>query len=174
MGVNIEIKARVHDPERMETLIRNMSGEGVQVLRQVDTFFQVSQGRLKLREHEQGPAQLIYYQRKDDAGPRPSRYWIVTVPEPDMLKQVLTDAIGLAGVVRKIRHLYWVGNTRIHLDCVENLGTFLELEVVLKPDQTCEEGRSLATQLMTELEVIPEDLIRCAYFDLLKGVDGRL
>jgi adenylate cyclase class IV len=173
LAVNIEIKARVRKPEKMETLIRNLSDRPVEILHQVDTFFQVSEGRLKLREHRQGPAQLIFYQRADQTGPRPSRYRIVPASEPDILKQVLTDALGLLGVIRKTRRLYRAGNTRIHLDSVEGLGTFLELEVVLDPDQTFKQGRTRARQLMKDLEVSPEDLVEGAYLDLLRQVGSN-
>ena len=118
--------------------------------------------------------ELIYYQRADTAGPKTSNYLIARTPEPDTLRATLSAALGVRGVVRKERWLYLVGQTRIHLDQVEGLGAFLELEVVLGPDDTPEHGQVIAERLMQQLGVQPADLIDVAYIDLLDvGVDSR-
>uniref|UniRef100_A0A8C3H8J1 CYTH domain-containing protein n=1 Tax=Chrysemys picta bellii TaxID=8478 RepID=A0A8C3H8J1_CHRPI len=80
---------------------------------------------------------------------------------------VLSQALGVQGVVKKERRLYVVGQTRVHLDRVEGLGDFLELEVVLSEQQSPEDGERVARRLMEELEVQEEDLVAGAYLDLL-------
>ncbi|MFN2187221.1 MAG: CYTH domain-containing protein, partial [Candidatus Promineifilaceae bacterium] len=81
----------------------------------------------------------------------------------------LESALGIRGIVRKRRWLYWVGNTRLHLDIVEGLGAFVELEVVLSTGQRIEEGEAIATSLMERLGISKGDLIEGAYIDLLES-----
>ena len=73
-------------------------------------------------------------------------------------------------MVRKARHLYIAGRTRIHLDRVEGLGDFLELEVVLAEEDSIKDGEAEAQKLMEPLRVLPEDLVPDAYADLLAGL----
>ncbi|KPP58485.1 hypothetical protein Z043_123685 [Scleropages formosus] len=82
-------------------------------------------------------------------------------------QKVLSDALGVKGIVKKERHLYLVGQTRVHVDSVEGLGQFMELEVVMKEGQGVEEGEAIAQELMQQLGVKREDLIVGAYMDLL-------
>src|SRR3974377_677953 len=98
-----------------------MSDPPVVVLEQEDTFFNIGRGRLKLRESSAGHVELIYYERQDTPGPRRSNFLISPTTEPESLKEVLTAAFGIAGVVRKRRWLYHAGQTRIQLDEVEGL-----------------------------------------------------
>ncbi|MCG8465564.1 MAG: class IV adenylate cyclase, partial [Xanthomonadales bacterium] len=83
------------------------------------------------------------------------------------LKSTLEHAYGIKGVVEKVRHVYSVGQTRVHLDEVKNLGHFMELEVVLEDDQSLEQGEAIAQDLMQKLGIEPKDLIQGAYMDLL-------
>lgn len=169
MAANIEIKARVRDPDALRTRAEALSDTPCAVIPQEDTFFHIPQGRLKLRALAPDRGQLIYYQRQDAAGPKRSDYCIATTGEPDALKTVLAAALGVRGVVRKQRHLYLVGNTRVHLDHVEGMGMFVELEVVLGPGQTEEAGQATATGLMAELGIREVDLVEGAYIDLLQN-----
>jgi predicted adenylyl cyclase CyaB len=169
MATNIEIKARIQDFENLKGLVAQLSdGPGVSIP-QEDTFFHTPHGRLKLRCLSPEHAELIYYEREDASGPKPSNYLIHTTRDPDTLKAALSAALGVRGVVRKQRWLYQVGQTRIHLDEVEDLGTFLELEVVLSPDQSQAEGITIAHKLMAQLGIEESDLIKAAYIDLLEG-----
>ncbi|KAM8820198.1 adenylate cyclase CyaB-like [Eudromia elegans] len=140
-----------------------------------DTFFVAPRGRLKLRRSSEGPAELIFYERPDAAGPKLSRFSACRVDDADGLEAVLTQALGVLGVVEKQRHLYMVGQTRVHLDHVEGLGDFLELEVQLREEQTPEQGALVARQLMEQLGMRDEDLLPGAYLDLLlaRGEPGR-
>jgi predicted adenylyl cyclase CyaB len=167
MPRNIEIKARAHDWERQKILARDLSDQEPQYLIQEDTFFNVPQGRLKLRVFQDGTAELIQYAREDGNGPRESRYVRTTSNDPQGLKAVLAHALGVAGAVRKKRTVLMVGQSRIHLDEVEGLGTFLEIEVVLYRDQMAETGVKTAQELIAALEIPREDLVAPAYIDLL-------
>jgi predicted adenylyl cyclase CyaB len=164
---NIEIKAHARNFEEINVRAEKLSDTPVQVLPQEDTFFNTPQGRLKLRvlaEH----AELIYYTRPDQDGPKRSDYHITRSNDPDNLKRVLELAYGIRGVVKKTRYLYLVGQTRVHLDDVDGLGQFMELEVVMQDGQGDAEGQEIAEVLMSALGVERSDLIDGAYMDLLE------
>jgi predicted adenylyl cyclase CyaB len=173
MPTNIEIKAKVRDIESLRSRAEHLSDAAVQTIPQVDTFFATEAGRLKLRELGQGYGQLIYYERPDIEGPKRSDYYVFETHEPISLKSVLSMALGVRGVVRKVRYLYMVGQTRVHLDEVEGLGHFLELEVMLAPAQTDQEGREIAEGLLNALGVEKADLLEGAYIDLQENAAGR-
>ena len=168
MPSNIEIKARVRDFEEIRARAEKLSDTPVQAIPQEDTFFNVEKGRLKLRILAPDQSQLIYYTRPDQEGPKRSDYHITRSPDPENLKRVLELACGIRGVVRKTRYLYLVGQTRVHLDDVEGLGQFMELEVVLEEGQSDAEGQRIAEELMSALGVERGDLIDGAYMDLLE------
>jgi predicted adenylyl cyclase CyaB len=169
MATNIEIKARVRDIDAVRAIAERLSDVPCTVLLQEDTFFHSPRGRLKLRVLAPDRGQLIYYERADAAGPKRSEYYVSATTDPASLLAVLAPCLGVRGVVRKRRSLYWVGNTRIHLDEVEGLGSFLELEVMLGPGQSVEEGQTIARELMSKLGVQESDLLQGAYMDLLEG-----
>jgi adenylate cyclase class IV len=150
-----------------------LSGSPGQEIPQEDTFFRVPHGRLKLRELSPEQGELIYYEREDARSPKPSRYLVAGTREPAALRAVLAVALGLRGVVRKRRLLYQVGQTRLHLDQVEGLGSFLELEVVLAGDQDTARGTAIAAELMEQLGIAGSDLVPCAYLDLLDQQSAR-
>ncbi len=168
MPANIEIKARVRDFEEIKRRAEKLSDTPLKVIPQEDIFFNVEKGRLKLRILTSDQSQLIYYTRPDQEGPKRSDYHISLSPDPQNLKRVLELAYGIRGVVRKTRYLYLVGQTRIHLDDVEGLGQFMELEVVLEEGQSDAEGQKIAEDLMSALGVEGTDLIDGAYMDLLQ------
>ena len=170
MPSNIEIKARVADPARRRELAERLAGTSPVVLQQTDTFFPGARGRLKLRELSPTRGELISYHRADLAGTKQSHYLLACTDDPAALRAVLADAYGTGTVVTKTRLLYLVGQTRIHLDEVAGLGSFLELEVVLAEGQSPDEGHRTAREIMAALEVRDEDLIEGAYADLLAGL----
>lgn len=169
MPVNIEIKARLHNFADIRTRAGQLSDRPLEVIPQEDTFFVTPKGRLKLRLLGPDRAQLVWYTRPDQEGPKRSDYEIFETKEPEKLKSILAAAYGLRGVVRKTRYLYLVGQTRVHLDDVEGLGQFLELEVVLREGQSEAEGQAIAEDLMMKLGVEKEDLLEGAYMDLIEG-----
>lgn len=167
MPSNIEIKAYARRFEEIKSRASQLSDTPVQVIAQEDTFFNTAQGRLKLRvlaDH----SELIYYTRPDQDGPKRSDYHITRSQDPENLKRVLELAYGIRGFVRKTRYLYLVGQTRVHLDDVEGLGQFMELEVVMRDGQSDPEGQAVAEELMSALGVDRTDLIDGAYMDLLE------
>jgi predicted adenylyl cyclase CyaB len=165
---NIEIKARVRDPRVLESVARSLSDMPPVVLRQRDTFFACRDGRLKLREFGCGKSELIWYRRIDSPGSKRSDYQITPVSEPEKLRAVLAGAYGTTQVVEKIRTLLHVGQARIHLDDVVGLGTFIELEVVLRDGQPEQDGHAIAADLMERIGIDPSDLVDRAYADLLR------
>jgi predicted adenylyl cyclase CyaB len=173
MALNIEIKARLRDLERLTAQVASMADGPGQVIRQHDVFFLLPRGRLKLRVLGPSLGQLVYYEREDDLGPKLSGYLISVTHEPDSLERVLSAALGVRGVVDKVRHLYRVGQTRVHLDTVIGLGEFIELEVVLGPGQSQRDGERIAGQLMERLGIHEDDLIDVAYIDLLEAQQSK-
>jgi predicted adenylyl cyclase CyaB len=172
MARNIEIKVRVESIEALESVVATLATEGPTLIHQDDTFFRCETGRLKLRAFSADEGELIYYRRPDVSGPRASFYLRSPTSAPDTLRESLTLAYGQAGRVRKRRTLYLVGRTRIHLDRVEGLGTFLELEVVLGDEESAEQGVAEAQEWMRRLAVMPQQLIDRAYVDLMRDAGG--
>lgn len=167
VATNVEIKARVADPRAMAERAAAVAEEGPWTLEQDDTFFGCQGGRLKLREFGDATGELIFYRRRNQAGPGRSDYRITPTADPAGLRAALGDALGVIGRVRKRRVLYLAGRTRIHLDRVEGLGDFLELEVVLNDGEPAAAGEAEARLLMDRLAVGNEDLVEVAYVDLM-------
>lgn len=174
MARNIEIKARVRDFANVRELAAEISGAAPELIEQEDVFFQTPQGRLKLRRLSQDEGELIFYVRPDSSGPKTSTYAISETVEPAQLRSVLADALGETALVKKVREVYLVGSVRIHLDVVEGLEEFLELEVVLGDNDTEKSGETIAYDLMTQLGIDKSDLIEGAYADLLSKKHGTV
>lgn len=169
MARNIEIKARLADIDTTLALARPLADGEPQLIAQDDTFFTSAKGRLKLRAFADGRGELIYYERPDQAGPKTSFYVLSPTASPDTLREALTLAHGQIGRVRKLRTLLLAGRTRIHLDRVEGLGDFMELEVVLADDEPMQDGVAEAHALMAKLGIAADQLIDVAYLDLLRA-----
>ena len=169
MARNIEIKARLADIDATLALARPLADGEPQLIAQDDTFFNAAKGRLKLRAFADGRGELIYYERPDQAGPKTSFYVLSPTASPDTLREALTLAHGQIGRVRKLRTLLLAGRTRIHLDRVEGLGDFMELEVVLAHDDAMQDGVAEAHALMARLGIAADQLIDVAYLDLLQA-----
>ncbi|KAI6217431.1 CYTH domain-containing protein [Aphelenchoides besseyi] len=171
MPRNVEIKAKIEDLDSMLASGRRLcSGAEPQVIRQHDTFFVSKTGRLKLREFpgdEEKRAELIYYDRPDESGPKLSDYIKTETADPQGLKSLLSVTNGMKGEVKKVRYLFLYGQTRIHIDNVEGLGSYMELEVCLKDDETLDYGVQLANEIREKLNVPEENLVTGAYFDAL-------
>lgn len=167
MARNVEIKAQVDSLAAIEPLAAALSGQEPVVIEQDDTFFACASGRLKLRAFADGSGELIFYRRADDTGPKESFYIVSPTNSPDTLREALALAYGATGRVKKHRTVFMAGRTRIHLDRVEDLGEFLELEVVLREDESAEAGMEEARTLMAGLGIAPGQLLSGAYVDLL-------
>jgi predicted adenylyl cyclase CyaB len=168
MPRNVEIKARLTAPDAVRDAAAALADGPARVLRQHDTFYRTPSGRLKLRRCGEGRGELIAYARSDAAGPKTSRYVIAPTDDPDALHAALAAALDVRGEVVKVRRLYLRGRTRIHLDDVAGLGHFLELEVVLAAGEDEAAGRREAREVMARLGVGEDDLVACAYIDLLE------
>jgi adenylate cyclase class IV len=164
---NVEIKARIASIDSLAQKAAALADKGPIEIVQDDTFFACPNGRLKLRAFSPAEGQLIFYVRPDQAGPKESFYILSPTATPDLLRETLSLAYGQAGRVRKHRTLYLAGRTRIHLDRVENLGDFLELEVVLSEGESAKSGEAAARDLMGKLGIPADQLIEGAYVDLL-------
>ncbi len=165
MGQNIEIKAYCPSPETIETIIQKMNLPFGGILHQTDTFYQTPRGRLKLRETGNS-ATLIPYLRKNQKGPRSSDYVLLTVEDPALTHRIFSEMFGVRSVVEKTRRIWFYENVRIHLDEVEDLGHFIELEGVVD-DKNPGAPTLEKVELLMELFSIGEDnLIMKAYVDL--------
>ena len=166
MARNVEIKARLESVEALLPRAAALADRGPIEIRQDDTFFRCGNGRLKLRDFLDGSGELIFYRRGNVAGPKESFYLRSPTTTPGVLRESLTLAYGQAGRVVKRRTLFLVGRTRIHLDRVEGLGHFLELEVVLDENEATAAGEREARLLMDRLGIEPQQLVEGAYVEL--------
>jgi predicted adenylyl cyclase CyaB len=168
MARNIEIKARAQHFDQLSERAAELSPEAPLIFRQQDFFYDVPRGRLKLRQFDDGtPAELIFYQRDDRDGPKASYYTRSPVTNPEAMHSLLATALTTRGIVTKERHVYTIGRTRIHLDRVDGLGDFVELEVLLAQDDEEEGGHAEAHEMFAKLGVPETDLVAVAYVDLL-------
>ena len=168
MARNIEIKSSIEDLRSCVDRARALSGSAPVVIEQEDYFFNCESGRLKLRVFSSEKGELIFYRRKNESGPKMSEYFISGTSEPDSLLRVLEKSHGLRGVVKKTRRLFLAGRSRIHIDRVENLGDFLEFEVVLSDEADPGDAEQEALRLMGHFGIEEDSLIPCAYIDLIE------
>jgi len=163
---NIELKARDRNPKRSLRICETLGAEDLGVLLQRDTYFDVPNGRLKLREEDGSAPCLIVYVREDLAGQRESRYQIVEVASPPGdLRAALGSTIGTKAVINKRRRLFVWEGVRIHLDDVDGLGRFLEFEAVIQGDQVVA-SQALVARLRGRFGVLDADLLSESYCDL--------
>jgi predicted adenylyl cyclase CyaB len=174
MARNVEIKARVRDKAALIERARALAdGEPVEI-DQDDTFFACPRGRLKLRQFSATRGELIFYRRPDTSGPKTSYYLLSQTAEPAQLRELLTQAWGIIGRVLKKRTLFMTGPTRIHIDEVVGLGSFVELEVVLGETSSVAQGEAIAQELMARLGITANQLLDKAYVDLLQPPPSAL
>ena len=170
----VEIKARTDHPDHIRKVLTENQARCKGIDQQVDTYFRCNFGRLKLREGTI-ENQLIHYHRENKLGPKNS---LVTLYEPNpdpQLKEVLTNALGILVIVKKKREIYFIDNVEFHIDVVEKLGSFIEIEAI---DHTGEMGKSQLLQqcknFMSLFKIQKDDLIKNSYSDmLLKMVQGE-
>jgi homotetrameric cytidine deaminase len=172
--MNVELKARDPDPDATIARCLALGAEDRGMLRQRDTYFAGRHGRLKLREMEE--SELIAYRRADSEAPAQSAYIRVDAPDAQGLGQALGSALGATVVVSKRRRLFLWENVRIHVDDVEDLGTFLELEALVAPDGSdLAAAQEKVARLRSELAIADEALVAVGYSDLLmNGPDALL
>jgi adenylate cyclase class 2 len=166
---NIELKARDPTPAKSIEACRALDAETRGTIWQRDSYFDVPYGGLKLREENPGRPHLIQFERADEAQQRESRYRIIEVEDPQTLLAALTAAVGLTVVVTKHRQLFLWKDVRIHLDDVEQLGTFIELEAVAPPDSDLAHEHELIGHLRTAFAITDERLLAVGYAKQLKA-----
>ncbi len=178
--INIEIKARSTHQDEIRNSLKSLNAHFTGVDHQVDTYFNVPSGRLKLREGNVVATTLgdrsrvyienclIQYNRENQEGPKQSNVVLYKSTPRSTLKEALTKALGILVVVDKQREIYFIDNVKFHLDKVVDLGTFVEIEAIDKNPsigrdkllEQCESYESL-------FKISPEDLISVSYSDLL-------
>jgi predicted adenylyl cyclase CyaB len=171
MHLNVEFKARCSDPGRVRAVLNEKNAEFIGTDHQVDTYFNCPAGRLKLREGTIEYA-LIFYDRTDQAGPKRAHIHLYQ-PDPDpALKELLTAALGIKTVVDKMREIYFIENVKFHIDTVQSLGNFIEVEAIDATGITDETTlREQCEYYLALFNVKKEDLVSCSYSDMMPG-DG--
>lgn len=164
---NLEIKAHYHDLQEAAQIAAAIGASKEWSRRQSDTYFRVSQGKLKLREEEGPRAELIAYRRPVQAEAKTSEYLLYPLDNPLLLKEVLSAAMPVELVVQKIRTLYLWHNVRIHLDVVEQLGSFIEFEAVLSEKEGPKLSRKRLDYLTKQFVIKASDMIQIGYYELL-------
>lgn len=165
--INIEIKTRCDDPERIKSILESEGADFKGIDHQIDTYFKIPHGRLKLREGNI-ERNLIYYERENEQGPKQSNVTLFPVPPDSSLKDILTQSLGVLVVVNKQREIYFIDNVKFHIDQVKQLGSFVEIEAI---DKTGNRGRErLMEQCQYYLKLLgvnENDLQPQSYSDLL-------
>ena len=162
---NLEYKARIVAPQSIMATALALGADLWGDLRQTDTYFAVSHGRLKLRETVGRQGELIYYERDEAAADRPSDYTVAYIPDPAPVREALASAFGVLAVVKKRRTLLILDTARVHLDNVEGLGHFVEIEAPVKEDEA--QTRQRLDSLLEALGLDCGDCIRSSYADLI-------
>ena len=161
---NLELKAIDPDPAASLKAALALGAHDEGTLHQRDIYFHAVTGRLKLREQLEPPgrpAELIGYVRPDRPDARISAYRVVTIHDPQSLAEALNDVLGVRTVVEKRRRLLMHHDTRIHLDDVEGLGTFVELE-------STERDERRVLEIKKALAITDDRLIARGYADMLE------
>ncbi len=167
MHLNIEIKARCNTPKKIKEILQNHSADFKGIDHQIDTYFNCLEGRLKLREGNI-ERNLIHYNRPDGKQPKASIVTLEKVAADSNIKAVLTSALGVKIVVDKHRGIYFIDNVKFHVDEVEGLGSFVEIEAI-------DVDGSIGKQKLQEqcgyymklFGIEEEDLIEVSYSDLI-------
>ena len=167
MKTLVELKAKIDNIDKVREKILKLNAEFIGKFHQIDTYFNVPKGRLKLRKVEGKPyAQLIYYERENIAAPKKSEVFILEISNPEEFKEKTEKILGVKSVVDKVREVYVYRETKIHLDSVKGLGCFIEFEKETLESEI-EETRSFLEKLMKKLEIRWENLIESSYGELI-------
>ncbi len=165
MPKNLEVKAKVQSIEVAESTARSLNAKFICKMKQIDTYFNVNHGRLKLREIDDKQAELIFYHRPESENLRMSDFKVIHLDEWQEVKEALTLSLGVRGRVEKYRTLFMFDSTRIHLDEVKELGTFLEFEVPV--GESYDEPNQKMEYLVQSFGIKGEDYFRHSYSDLV-------
>jgi predicted adenylyl cyclase CyaB len=165
--LNIEIKAKCNHPERIREYLKNNQAEFKGTDDQTDTYFNVVKGRLKLREGNI-ENNLIYYERDNKSGAKESNFQLVKIEDAKGLKEVLTKSLGIKIIVRKKREIYFIKNVKFHIDEVDGLGSFMEIEASdLYSNLSKAELQKQCDFYLREFKIEEQNLIAVSYSDML-------
>ncbi len=166
-ALNIEIKAKCADIEKIRNILNTKNARFVGTDHQIDTYFNVNHGRLKLREGNIENA-LIQYNRPDQEGPKMSEVLLYKSAPDSGLKKILETSLGILTNVDKQREIYFIDNVKFHLDDVKNLGTFVEIEAIDTDGSRNEKKLEEQCQHYFKLfEIQSQDLLKNSYSDLI-------
>jgi len=165
--LNIEIKAKSTNQDKIREILKSKNANFKGTDHQIDTYFKVNLGRLKLREGNI-ENNLIHYNRENKEGPKQSDIVLFKSAPDSTLKELLTKALGILVVVDKQREIYFVDNVKFHVDTVKDLGTFVEIEAIDENESIGKEKLLEQCQFYLDLfQISKEDLISVSYSDLL-------
>src|SRR5688500_8294654 len=165
--LNVEIKAKCDNPSGIRNYLLANKAEFKGVDEQADTYFNVRNGRLKLREGNI-ENNLIFYERTNQAGPKNSHFHLVKVEDAKAMKEVLTKSIGVKIVVKKKREIYYISNVKFHIDEVPGLGSFVEIEAGnILADLSQQQLKEQCDFYLKEFRIPETDLVEVSYSDML-------
>jgi adenylate cyclase, class 2 len=165
-NMNVEIKARCQNHEDIKKILEVEKANYKGLDNQVDTYFVVNSGRMKLREGNIENA-LIHYDRDDKEEPKISDFILYKPSSNELLKELLTKALGILTVVKKKREIYYINNVKINLDKVEELGSFIEIEVMAQGDDNRDKLLQECKYYLKLFRIKDEELIPFSYSDMI-------
>ena len=165
--INIEIKARTNNAAAIRQYLLQQGADCKGTDHQTDTYFIVPHGRLKLREGNI-ENNLIYYERNDQPGPKQSDFHLTPVPDGASMKALLTKTLGVKVVVAKKREIWFIDNVKFHIDALEGLGDFVEIEAGNKTaDVPVHVLHEQCQRYMQAFGIREQDLVYNSYSDML-------
>ncbi len=168
---NVEIKARCFDPEKVEKILLENGADYKGLDHQTDTYFNVKTGRLKMRQGNIEKS-LIFYDRPNKKGPKQSTFNLYKSENLEELKPLLESSLGVMVEVKKHRKIFFIDFVKFHIDEVEGLGSFVEIEAGdLEVDRTVDELRELCDYYIDLLDIKEENLVNISYSDMLMIAD---
>ena len=170
---NVEIKARCYDTDKIRNYLKQHNAKFIGIDKQTDTYFNVPNGRLKLR---QGNIEnhLIFYSRPDSSSPKRSDVILYKSNDDKTLKELLTKSLGIKIQVKKTREIYFIDNVKFHIDTIEGLGEFVEIEAQDKDDSISESVLNQQCQFyLQELGIDKQNLLQHSYSDMLMKQKGK-
>lgn len=169
---NVEIKFKCPDIDKVKTILKSRNADFIGTDHQIDTYFKVYQGRLKLREGNI-ENHLIYYEREDIEGPKKSNVILYKTTPDSPLKGILSNSLGILVVVDKKREIYFIENVKFHIDTIKDLGTFVEIEAIDTDGNIGEEMlRDQCSFYCNLFNISQEELLAFSYSDMLLNKRG--
>ncbi len=166
---NVEIKAKCDNPQKIEKILKDIGANYKGLDNQIDTYFKVTNGRLKLREGNIENS-LIFYDRPNQKGPKQSTFNLYKSQDLDKLKPLLVNSLEILVKVKKERKIFFHNYVKFHIDEVDGLGSFVEIESGdVEVERTIEELRDLCNYYIKLLDIKEEDMMKISYSDMIIG-----